>query len=91
MKNQMIRNRIVCGINDSKSQILLFYPNLTLKRVVCKLHESVENAQELKQKEAVRVVDQKRFNKDKPPTHDKHKKDSSKLKIFGYKHSRGKE
>ena len=24
MKNQMIRNRIVCGINDSKSQILLF-------------------------------------------------------------------
>ena len=30
------------------------------------------------------------FNKDKPPTHDKHKKDSSKCKFCGYNHSRGK-
>ena len=94
MKDEMIRDRIVCGINDSKTRSLLFSElNLTLRRAIdiCELQESAENAQkELQQEAAVCVVKQKRFNKDKPPTHDKHKKDSSKCKFCGYNHSRGK-
>ena len=94
MKDEMIRDRIVCGINDSKTRSLLFSePNLTLRRAIeiCELQESAENAQkELQQEAAVCVVKQKRFNKDKPPTQDKHKKDSSKCKFCGYNHSRGK-
>ena len=36
---------------------------------------------------AVCVIKKKRFNKDRPPTQDKHKKDSSKCKFCGYNHT----
>ena len=69
MKDEMIRDRIVCGINDSKTRSLLFSePNLTLRRAIeiCELQESAENAQkELQQEAAVCVVKQKQSNKDK--------------------------
>ena len=76
-------------MNDSKPQSLLISePNLTPRRAIeiCELQES-ENAQtELQQQAAACVLKKKRFNKDKPPSHDKHKKDSSKCKFCGYKH-----
>ena len=62
-----------------------------VKVKICELQESAENAQkELQQEAAVCVVKQKRFNKDTPPTHDKHEKDSSKCKFCGNNRSREK-
>ena len=70
--------------------LLFSEPNLTLKRTIkiWKLQESAENAQkELQQEAALWIVKHNRFNKDKPPIHDKHKNDSSKCRFSGYIHS----
>ena len=74
MKDEMIRDRIVCGINDSKTRSVLFSkPNLILKRAIeiCELQESAESS-----------------SMHKTSTQDNHKKDSSKCKFCGSNHSR---
>ena len=56
MQDEMIRGRIVCGINDSKTRSVQFSkPNLILKRAIeiCELQESAESSSMRRQTEAI--------------------------------------
>ena len=50
MKDELLRDRIVVGINNTKTKDLLFAePNLNLQREICELREGAEKvAQALK-------------------------------------------
>ena len=67
MKNELLRHRIVVGINNTKTKDLLFAePNLNLQRAIeiCEFREGAEKAaQTLKSDAEVTVVNLKKQGK----------------------------
>ena len=95
MRDEMLRDRIVCGIHDSKTRSLLFAePKLTLRRAIeiCELQEGAVNAQKELQNEAeVSIVKTKKYNKAQHRSKDKTATEQSpKCKYCGYSHDRAK-
>ena len=94
MKDQLRWNRIVVGINNTKTKDLLFAePKLTLQRAIeiCELRESAEKAaQALKNEPEVTVVKMKKQGKGQHHSKEKAAKESHKCKHCGYNHARSK-
>ena len=94
MKDQLLRDRIVVGINNTKTKDLLFAePKLTLQRAIeiCELRESAEKAaQALKTEPEVTVVKMKKQGKGQHHSKEKAAKESHKCKHCGYNHARSK-
>lgn len=91
MKDSLVRDRIISGINDTLlKNRLLREENLTLEKCtqICRIAElASENLETLKSKETVNVIQRKSQQKEKISKPTKTKKDSeSEEKEKGYQH-----
>ena len=92
MKEQLLRDRILVGINNTKTKDLLFAePKLTLQLEICKLRKSAEKAAKaLKNEPEVTAVKMKKQGKGQHHSKEKAAKESPKCKHCGYNHARSK-
>ena len=92
MKDELLRDRIVVGINNTKTKDLLFAePNLSLQRAIeiCELREGAEKAaQALKSEAEVTVVKMKKQGRRQHNSKEQVSKDSFKCKYCGYNHDK---
>ena len=93
MKNELLRDRIEVGINNTKRKknLLFAEPNLNLQRAIeiCELREGAEKAaQALKSEAEVTVVKMKKQGRRQHNSKEQVSKDSFKCKYCGYKHDK---